>query len=134
MGIDGEWHYGLLAKTYNRALCREVGWFISNKVGSPFAYHIRPETLGQYTGLKDKAGKKIYKGDIMIIGRGKKKEVGEIYWKNGCGFMWKSKKREFSFLHLLELCSQDYTKNILSWCEISGNIHNDMKLLEVNNE
>ena len=57
--ISGNWVQGLLANKDNK-------WYISNKAGVyEFAYEIRPDTICQCIGLKDKSGKLIFENDIM---------------------------------------------------------------------
>lgn len=56
--INGNWVQGLLAS-------KDDKWYISNKAGAPFAYEIRPESICQCTGLKDKNGKLIWENDIV---------------------------------------------------------------------
>ena len=55
---NGEWVTGFLH-------CKDDKWYISNKVGSPFAYEVRPDTICQCTGLRDKNGKLIWENDIL---------------------------------------------------------------------
>ena len=55
---NGEWVAGFLH-------CKDDKWYISNKAGSPFAYEVRPDTICQCTGLRDKNGKLIWENDIM---------------------------------------------------------------------
>lgn len=67
MNISGDWVYGLLSYSHGRATQPPEGYYISNSVGSPWAFQIRPETIGQYTGLKDMNGREIYERDTLIL-------------------------------------------------------------------
>ena len=89
-------------------------------------YIVIPETIGQYTGLTDKNGKKIFEGDIVKHfdnSEKKKYDIGEIYYDTKL-LMWRRTTQGSFHKSLIN----SYKLNSDCIYEVIGNIHDNPEL------
>lgn len=124
---NGEWASGFLH-------CKDDKWYISNKAGSPFAYEVRPDTICQCTGLKDKNGKLIWENDIV-------KDLfsdacAQIKYGSYQSYFDSTKTEHVGFyVDWSGKCTKRYRKDLGYWinmvnAEVIGNIFDDPELIK----
>lgn len=125
---NGEWAYGyyFYDSFYNKAYITAGRYCMEASKRKPNqriinAFEIDPKTVGQYTGMTDKNGTKIFEGDIIDF----------LYRSDGDDYgivQYDVDETEFGFVHNLiydglgrYYCSRDI--------EVIGNIYDNRELL-----
>ena len=125
--LDGKWIFGQLVvrpdnddgidKTF---ICESGHRFIRCLSKMPCTYEVDPETVGQFTGLTDKNGKRIFEGDIVS---------GDNYWHEN------RKKYQVAFedscFFLVDDGGSFWHKDHIENIEVIGNIHDNLELMSV---
>lgn len=125
---DGEWTEGYVfelqpgqymicdAKQYDRASTLPAGVFFRY-----CSHEIDPETLCQYTGMKDKNGKRIWENDIVKIENSMDEGIGNVEF---CDGMWYVDREPNNSLY--DIIEYDYHAEV----EIIGNVFDNPELLK----
>ena len=120
---NGEWvegHYGVKGKETDAEehFIIKSKTMTTNSLKSQFAeVEVDPETVGQFTGLTDKNGTKIFEGDIVDI-LTENEEIGVVEYDDG-GFEVKA-----------DGFTVDFHSNINGTSsEVIGNIHDNPELV-----
>ena len=121
---NGEWVEGYYLNQ-RESLTDKKACYIATNNGYGFNYiSVIPETVGQYTGLTDKNGRKIFEGDILGGFLDEEypehKTIVAVEWYEG---MWVT--------HQGNCCPDLLEKgDVMDWFEVIGNIYDNPELLK----
>lgn len=115
---NGKWIEGYYMQRNNKPR------IVVEKNNNLEVYEVNPSTVGQYTGLKDKNGKRIWEGDVLLSeswckGSRSKNPYHTVLWE---GVSWRAK----GYNGELEVNPDLDVKNDF---EVIGNIHDNPELI-----
>ena len=123
---NGEWVEGDVLQT--RYHSGHIEYQIMPQTPVSSAYPVLSETVGQYTGLTDRNGKKIFEGDICRFKRFNDIHVGEIVFNvTTASFVMRYQSIVGAYG---EKATQKMLLSVCDDIEVIGNIHDNPELLE----
>lgn len=125
---NGEWVYGFYT-FYNG-----ISYIKSIEYNQRFGcgIDVKPETVGQSTGLTDKDGSEIFESHICNISTSDSYDNGNAYWENGFNLICEVRMVDFAWVFITirnEEIPFYHLNEIDCKIKIIGNIHDNKELL-----
>ena len=133
---NGDWVYGLLTREKNEEfpiLCAQM----TNICGIS-DIDVDGDTVGQYTGVKDKNNDEIFDGDIIFLEE--EHLYGKVCWENLCWYVywygWIDKEglgTVYDIVNENPLSDELLTSEDKIWLPVIGNIYDNPEMLKGEN-
>ena len=127
---NGEWAEGFFAEKKDPLLESDVrnAFILAQARRDFFAnwFPVDPSTVGQYTGLRDKNGKRIFEGDMVSTDIERPYLIVEF--RDGC-FMFNCNDGGEDYYDIMLPILKD-PQSVYKYGEVIGNIHDNPELLE----